>query len=144
MFSKACEYGIRASVYLVAQSCQGKKTGLKELAKAIDSPEAYTSKILQQLVRNNVIVSEKGPTGGFSIGKSDIDTLKLSKVVMAIDGDEIYQGCGLGFHHCDENQPCPIHHQFKAIRNDLKNMLETTTLLELSKDIKNGISFLKR
>ena len=144
MFSKACEYGIRASVFLVAQSRQNKKTGLKELAKAIDSPEAYTSKILQLLARNNVIISEKGPTGGFSIDKSDIETLKLSTVVMAIDGDDIYKGCGLGFHHCDENQPCPIHHQFKAIRDDLKTMLETTTLLELSKDINNGISFLKR
>ena len=144
MFSKACEYGIRASVYLVAQSLKDKKTGLKELAKAIDSPEAYTSKILQLLARNNVIISEKGPTGGFSIDKSDIETLKLNTVVKAIDGDDIYKGCGLGFHHCDEHQPCPIHHQFKAIRNDLKQMLENTTLLELSKDLNNGISFLKR
>ena len=144
MFSKACEYGIRASVYLVAQSLQGKKTGLKELANAIDSPEAYTSKILQQLSHSTVIISEKGPTGGFSIDKSGIETLKLSSVVTAIDGDDIYRGCGLGFHHCDENQPCPIHHHFKAIRSDLKKMLENTTLLELSKDFNNGISFLKR
>lgn len=144
MFSKTCEYAIRASVYLVTQSLQDKRTSLKDLAKAIDSPEAYTSKILQQLVRNNVIVSEKGPTGGFSIEKPMIDSLKLSSVVLAIDGDEIYKGCGLGFHHCDENKPCPIHHQFKSIRNDLKQMLETTTLLDLSKDINNGISFLKR
>lgn len=144
MFSKACEYGIRASVYLVAQSNLGKKTNLRDLAKAIDSPEAYTSKILQQLARNNVIVSEKGPTGGFSIDKPKIETMKLSNVVMAIDGDDIYRGCGLGFHHCDENKPCPIHHQFKAIRSDLRQMLENTTLLELSKDINNGLSFLKR
>ncbi|GAB1404066.1 MAG: Rrf2 family transcriptional regulator [Lentimicrobiaceae bacterium] len=144
MFSKACEYGIRASVYLVDQSSQDRKTSLKELAKAIGSPEAYTSKILQQLARNNIIVSEKGPTGGFSVNQTSIETLKLSQVVTAIDGDDIYRGCGLGFHHCDANKPCPIHHQFKAIRDDLKNMLENTTLLTLSKDIENGISFLKR
>ena len=67
MFSKACEYGIKASVYIVEHSLKNEKVSLKDVAKAIGSPEAYTSKILQQLSRSNVIRSEKGPAGGFSI-----------------------------------------------------------------------------
>lgn len=144
MFLKACEYGIRATVYLVGQSLADKKTNLKDLAEAIDSPAAYTSKILQQLVRSRLIISEKGPGGGFSVEKSRIQTLKLSHVVQAIDNDDIYHGCGLGFPNCSESQPCLIHHQFKAIRNDLKYMLETTSLVDLANDIDKGISFLKR
>ena len=65
MFSKACEYGIRASIFIAEQSLLDKKVSLKDIAKAIDSPEAYTSKILQQLSRNFIINSDKGPTGGF-------------------------------------------------------------------------------
>ncbi|MDD2552236.1 MAG: Rrf2 family transcriptional regulator [Dysgonamonadaceae bacterium] len=143
MFSKACEYGIKASVYIVEHSLNNQKVSLKEVASAIDSPQAYTSKILQQLSRNNIIRSEKGPTGGFSIDKTKINRINLSTIVSAIDGDSIYKGCGLGFHQCDESKPCVIHHQYKTIRNDLKTMLENTFLIDLSEDIDKGLSFLK-
>ncbi len=144
MFSKACEYGIRASIYLVGQSLLDKKVSLKEVANAIDSPVAYTSKILQQLSRSNIINSEKGPTGGYFIHKLELDKVKLSTIVAAIDGDTVYEGCGLGLRDCDEKKPCSIHNHFKLIRSDLKHMLETTTLLTLSKENNNGITFLKR
>lgn len=143
MFSKACEYGIRASIFIAQQSLQGKKVSLKAVAKAIESPEAYTSKILQQLSRNHIIQSEKGPTGGFSIKQNELDTLKLSTIVCTIDGDAIYNGCGLGLKNCNEKQPCPVHNQFKTIRNGLKNMLETTSLKSLSMDLEKGLTFLK-
>ena len=144
MFSKACEYGIKATVYIVDHTLKNENVSMKDVAKAIDSPEAYTSKILQQLSRNNIIQSEKGPTGGFSVEKEKIDQLNLSMIVSAIDGDSIYKGCGLGFHHCNENKPCVIHHQYKTIRDDLKTMLENTLLVDLSEDIEKGLSFLKR
>lgn len=143
MFSKACEYGIKASVYIIDCSLKNEKVGMKDVAKAIDSPEAYTSKILQQLSRNNIIQSEKGPTGGFSVEKEKIDQLNLSMIVSAIDGDAIYKGCGLGFHQCNESKPCIIHHQYKSIRDDLRTMLENTLLVDLSEDIEKGLSFLK-
>ncbi|GAB1444946.1 MAG: Rrf2 family transcriptional regulator [Cyclobacteriaceae bacterium] len=144
MFSKACEYGIRASIYMVGQSLLDKKVSLKEVAMAIDSPVAYTSKILQQLSRNNIINSEKGPTGGYFIDKLKLEEIKLSTIVSAIDGDTVYEGCGLGLQDCDQRKPCSIHNQFKLIRRDLKQMLETTTLLALSNENNNGITFLKR
>ncbi len=144
MFSKACEYGIKASVYIIDCSLKNEKVSMKDVAKAIDSPEAYTSKILQQLSRNNIIQSEKGPTGGFSVEKDKIEQLNLSMIVAAIDGDAIYKGCGLGFHQCNESKPCIIHHQYKSIRGDLKTMLEKTLLVDLSEDIEKGLSFLKR
>ncbi len=144
MFSKACEYGIKASVYIIDSSIKNQKVSMRDVARAIESPEAYTSKILQQLSRNNIIQSEKGPTGGFSVEKDKIGQLNLSMIVSAIDGDSIYEGCGLGFHQCNENKPCVIHHQYKSIRNDLKTMLENTLLVDLSEDIEKGLSFLKR
>ena len=144
MFSKACEYGIKASVYIIDSSLKNQKVSMKDVAKAIESPEAYTSKILQQLSRSNIIQSEKGPTGGFSVDKDKIEQLNLSMIVLAIDGDSIYEGCGLGFNHCNESKPCIIHHQYKTIRADLKTMLEDTLLVDLSEDIEKGLSFLKR
>lgn len=144
MFSKACEYAIRASIYIVSQSSQGKRAGLRDIAKKIDSPEAFTAKILQELARHNIVRSAKGPTGGFEIEQTNLPKLKLSAIVSAIDGDSIYRGCGLGLRDCSEIHPCPVHDKFKAIREDLRHMLETTTLLELSLSMEDGITFLKR
>lgn len=144
MFSKACEYGIRATIYIAGQSIQNRKVSLNEVAKAIESPEAYTSKILQQLSRSKIINSDKGPTGGFSIDKQALDKVKLSTIVFALDGDSIYSGCGLGLKKCNEKMPCPVHSQFKLIRDGLKKMLETTTIKSLALDLENGLTFLKR
>lgn len=143
MFSKACEYGIKASIFIALNSYQKKRVSLKAIAKEIASPEAFTAKILQDLVRHNIIYSIKGAHGGFEIEKSKIASIKLAQIVNAIDGDNIYNGCGLGLHTCDEVHPCPVHDKFKTIRNELKVMLETTNLEELALDIKSGVAFLK-
>lgn len=143
MFSKACEYGIKASIFIALNSYQGKRVSLKEIAKEVDSPVAFTAKILQDLVRHDIINSVKGAHGGFEIDKNDIATIKLEAIVRAIDGDKIYNGCGLGLHTCNENHPCSVHDKFKHIRNELKHMLETTNLETLALDIKSGVSFLK-
>ncbi len=144
MFSKACEYGIRATIYIAEQSQNDKKVSLKELAQAIESPEAYTSKILQKLSHNKIINTNKGPTGGFSIEKRVLDSLNLSNIVFAIDGDSMYNGCGLGLKQCNAKMPCPVHNQFKEIRDQLKYMLETTTIKSLTVGLANGLTFLKR
>lgn len=144
MFSKACEYAIRATIYIAVQSSQNLRVGLKDISKEIDSPEPFTAKILQQLSKNNIVESIKGPHGGFQIDKKEMSKIKLSQIVLAIDGDSIYRGCGLGFKECSEKQPCPVHDKFKIVRDELKNMVENTTILELSLGLKKGLTFLHR
>jgi Rrf2 family protein len=144
MFSKACEYGIRAAIYIASQSAENNRVNLKAVASHIDSPEAFTAKILQQLVQHNIITSTKGATGGFEIETTKIETLTLNQVVTAIDGDDIYKVCGLGLKECSEKRPCPVHNSFKTIRDDLKKMLETTSIHQLAKGLKDGSTFLKQ
>lgn len=144
MFSKACEYGIRATLHIAVQSNNGLRVSLKDIAHATDSPEAFTAKVLQQLVKDHIVESVKGPTGGFAISKENMSRIKLIDIVSAIDGDDIFKGCGLGLKRCNEKQPCPVHKHFKSIREDLKTMLETTTVNELASGLKQGLTFLKR
>lgn len=144
MFSKACEYAIRATIYIADQSSRGRRVGLKDISKAIASPEAFTAKILQQLSRNQIVDSIKGPNGGFAIEPRKMSKIKLSQIVLAIDGDSVYKGCGLGLKECSEKQPCPVHEKFKVVRNELRKMLESTTIMELSKGLKTGLTFLHR
>lgn len=143
MFSKACEYGIRAIIYIAHQSEQNQLVSIKEVSSAIDSPEAFTAKILQALTKDDLILSKRGANGGYSIDQQRLTNVNLQKVVKSIDGDQIYVGCGLGLQECNENQPCPLHHQFKEIRNDLYKMLAETTLFDLVNEMNDGNAVLK-
>lgn len=143
MFSKACEYGIRASIYIAEQSLEGERVSLKDIAAEIDSPVAFTAKILQKLRKHGIISSLKGPTGGFQIHMDRIGRITLSDIVYAIDGDHIYTGCGLGLNKCNEEHPCPLHYDFKKVRDDLKQMLESTNLRDLALKLEKGSAFLK-
>ncbi|WP_460219644.1 RrF2 family transcriptional regulator [Psychroserpens sp. MEBiC05023] len=143
MFSKACEYAIRASIFIAKNSFEGHRVSPKKISEEINSPQAFTAKILQALVKHNIINSSKGAYGGFQIEKENISKIKLSQIVEAIDGNSIYNGCGLGLEKCDEAHPCPLHDKFKSIRHNLKHMLEHTNLEELALDLQQGSAFLK-
>lgn len=145
MFSKSCEYGLRATIFVAEQSSLNNKVSVKTIAAAIDSPEAFTGKILQILTKNNIINSIKGPYGGFEISDKQLKIIKLSDVVRVLDGDRIYTGCGLGLEQCDETSPCPLHFKFIEIRDNLRNMLEQNTLYDIlyTNNTKN-IFWLKR
>ena len=142
-FSKSCEYGIRATIYIAVQSLQDKRVSLVEISEKIDSPKSFTAKILQKLARNKVIVSVKGQTGGYEIHKDDMEKITLSQIVLAIDGNGMYSLCGLGLKKCSEKQPCPAHKDFKVIREKIRKTLESTNLSMLASSIDDGLSYLK-
>lgn len=144
MFSKACEYGIKASTYIALQSLEEKRVSLKEIASKVDSPVAFTAKILHQLAKHNILISIKGPYGGFEIPLEKIDAIKLNDIVFAIDGDSVYNGCALGFNECNAEKPCPLHNKFVVIRGELKEMLQNTSLRDLTQGLEGGLTYLKR
>lgn len=144
MFSKACEYGIRATIYIAHESKRGNRSSLSEIADAIDSPVAFTAKILQLLAKSKIIDSVKGPAGGYEISRNQQHTISLQHIVEAIDGNRIYNGCGLGLQECNALKPCPVHNNFVIIRNNLKNMLAETKVSDLASGLVEGATFLKR
>ena len=70
MFSKACEYAIRAMLFIAQKSEAGYNIGIKEISKGIDAPEHFLAKILQELSRKGIVQSIKGPNGGFYLDES--------------------------------------------------------------------------
>ena len=143
MFSKTCEYAIRAVIFIAQKSKDGDKVGIKEIAAGIDSPEHFIAKILQDLGKQGLVQSTKGPNGGFYLDKTNLKH-SLADVVKAIDGDKLFSGCGLGLKICSETKPCPIHHEFKKIRQDISNMLELAKLGEFNEALEQKLTFLKR
>lgn len=143
MFSKACEYAIRAMLFIAQKSEPGNKTGIKEISKGIDAPEFFLAKILQDLSRKGIVQSIKGPNGGFYLDNSAMKNT-LADVVRAVDGDKLFTGCGLGLKICSEKNPCPLHDEFKIIRKKIQQMLESATVAEFNIELIKGYTYLKR
>lgn len=143
MFSKTCEYAIRAMIFIAQKSKGGNKVGIKEIAKGIDSPEHFIAKILQDLTRRRLLQSIKGPNGGFYLDEETLE-YSLADIVKVVDGDKIFSGCGLGLKQCSESHPCPIHHEFKKVRREMQQMLEKAKLGEFTNELERNLTFLKR
>lgn len=131
------------SIYVAHESLHDRRVGLKEIAEKIASPEAFTAKILQKLVKKDILESTKGPAGGFDIALENIHQIRLIDIVTTIDGNTVYHECGLGLKRCSGTSPCPVHHQFKNVRENLIKMLENTTLYDLSQSVDKDHTFLK-
>lgn len=142
MFSKACEYAIRAALYISVKSIDGSKLGIKEIAKEIDSPAHFTAKILQTLSREGIISSIKGPNGGFYLDPKS-KPIPLDAIVKAIDGEDVLNSCSLGLKQCSDKFPCPIHHEIKAYKERIRDVMKEKTLQHLSLELAAGKSFLR-
>lgn len=143
IFSKTCEYAMRAVFFIAHKTSGGGRVSIKEISIGIDSPEHFLAKILQDLSRRGIVQSAKGPNGGFYMDESSLKR-PLSEIVEAVDGNGIFTGCGLGLKQCSEVNPCPLHHDFKAIRNQIHNLLQTTAIGEFNEDLILGITTLKK
>lgn len=141
MFSKTSEYGIRAVVYLAASTDETKRAGISQICEHIEVPRHFTAKILQTLARKGLVSSQKGINGGFFLSRKQRNH-SLKAIVEALDGPDIFIGCGLGLPHCSDRNPCPIHNQFSEIRKNLSCMMENTTLNSLSESYLKGKSVL--
>lgn len=143
MFSKSTEYAIRATIFLAKKSSAANKLGIEEISKAIDSPKSFTAKILQQLTKDNrVISSVRGPNGGFYISEKAMK-LPVRAVLEAMGEDEILEKCVMGLKRCSENKPCPMHAQYKIIKTQLINLFTNKSIQQLAAEIKEGVVFIK-
>ncbi|QOW10388.1 Rrf2 family transcriptional regulator [Kaistella flava (ex Peng et al. 2021)] len=143
MFSKACEYAIKASIYIAQQSHQNRSANVKEVAKSVNAPEAFTAKILQQLCRENILESIRGKQGGFIFQVDKQKQIKIFDVVQLIDGDGIFTNCGLGLQKCSSENPCPVHDDFKEVRNGLVAMVQKYSFYDLAIKTETGLAWLK-
>jgi Rrf2 family protein len=134
---------MRAVFFIAHKTADGGRVGIKEIATGIDSPEHFLAKVLQDLSRRGVIQSVKGPNGGFYTNETVLQR-PISDVVEAIDGNGIFTGCALGLKQCSESNPCPLHHEFKAVRSQLHHMLSNTTIGEFNTDLIAGVTALKK
>ena len=139
MFSTTCHYALQAMLYIAYHHSDDQNIELKIIAEKQKIPKHFLSKILQMMVKKKLLLSMKGPTGGFRLSR-DPEEIRLIEIVDATDGLEVFTQCGIGFKKCNDEKPCPIHNDFKKIRNQVKNLFENTSLMQMVEEVKNGKS----
>jgi Rrf2 family protein len=134
IFSRQCEYALQAVSYLALQPA-GKKTSIKELSRILNIPYHFLAKILQNLTYKKLLVSQKGPSGGFALGLSP-NKITLYHIVEAIDGSDFSKKCVMGFSECSGKSPCAVHEHWAKMREGIYSMLVSENIAEMAKSIK--------
>lgn len=136
IFSRSCEYGLQAVMYIAMQD-RNRKVMIREIAEKVNIPLFFLGKILQKLSKSGLLKSQKGPNGGFTLG-SDPNKITALQIVEVIDGLKFNNSCVTGFPKCSNESPCPFHDDWKSIRTSLTRMLESETIEKLMIDAKEG------
>jgi Rrf2 family iron-sulfur cluster assembly transcriptional regulator len=135
MFSKTAEYALRATIFIAQKGTIEQKLGIDEIAKAIGSPQSFTAKILQMLTKDNKIVSSaRGPHGGFYVTRQ-AKKLPAKVILEAVDEEDVLKKCVLGLKQCSEIKPCPMHAEYKLIRDQLNLLFQNTTIQHLADEM---------
>lgn len=140
MFSNSSKYAIKAVLFLAINSSEDRKIMVKDIAEPINVPQPYIAKLLQELSRQNLISSTRGPKGGFYLSDKD-KKQPLKRIVSAIDGENRLSACLLSLENCDDEKPCPLHKLAAPLRTKLLESLENKTICDLAIDIKDGTAY---
>lgn len=141
MISNTCKTAIKAVIYLCSKSGSGNKASIKEVSEFINANEHTIGKLLQILVKQNIIKSLKGPAGGFYI-TAEQQQQPVITVVEAIDGKLSFVSCGLGLSRCSSLHPCPIHNEYKKARDIIETLFRQKKLLDLCEPVNDGLAYL--
>lgn len=110
-------------------------TSIKELTKRLDIPYHFLGKILQRLAAKGLLMSLKGPTGGFALTKRAKD-ITLFDIVEAVDGSAFTKNCVLGFPECSGKNPCAVHNTWGRMRDEIYEMLVSKNISDMAKEMK--------
>lgn len=129
ILSKACEYGLRAMLYL-ASTPTGSYVASRTVSDDLGLPYPFFAKVVQTLAQAQLLTSQRGPSGGIALAK-DATEISLIEVVTAIDGTSLFSACVLGLPGCGLDQPCPLHAQWASTRTRIHELFQTATIASL-------------
>lgn len=132
LFSRSTEYAIQAMLYLATKP-PGERTLIKEIAPKLEIPIHFLAKILQTLSRKGLLISIKGPNGGFALGRP-ANEITLLQIVEIFDEPGFLDNCVIGLPKCSSDHPCPLHPTWADLKERIKNMLADESIEHLMKN----------
>jgi Rrf2 family transcriptional regulator, iron-sulfur cluster assembly transcription factor len=130
MFSKSFGYALRSILYIAENNEKRKRIQLQEIADKLNLPKHFLGKVMKWLVKERILLSTKGPFGGFSLSIKTLNTTLYE--LIAITGEaETPDACVLHMGPCNARQPCALHTQAESLKNKRNELLHSTTISSL-------------
>jgi Rrf2 family protein len=126
--TRAADYGVRVMIHL-ASAVPNARVSLTALAEAAEVSPAFLSKVLQRLVRSELIISRRGKHGGFELlarGRA----ASLLEILQALDALPELNVC-LASGGCARSPGCAVHDVWKLAQDRMRDTLAATTLEQL-------------
>lgn len=132
MISITAEYALRAVVFLARDHEHAWTT--RHVAAATRIPASYLSKVLQSLVKAEIIRSVRGIYGGYQLARPPAEFTAL-EVINGVDPIPRIRRCPLGLDDHDVRL-CPLHRRIDAAIALTEKAFAQTTLGELRRETK--------
>ena len=129
-FSKSFGYALRGVLYIAVLSDSKKRIQVDEVARQLSVPKHFLSKIMKKIVKEGILNSSRGPSGGFSINERTLAT-PLIDLLVIVNGSGQFDKCVLGLKECHSDHPCPLHYKMKLHKQKLLHFLSATTIADL-------------
>lgn len=122
------------SIAYIASKKGAVKTG--EISEMTGASEAHLSKVLQWLVKSKLIISSRGPQGGFILGK-DPSRITLYDIFIVMEGELDTKKCPLSRKKCPFNT-CIFNGVVTKLNNEFIDYLKANTIESFIKRNKKG------
>lgn len=130
MISQTAEYALRAVVDLSYH--HGRSRTAKQIAQATRVPAQYLAKVLQDLHRNDIVRSQRGLGGGFSLAREP-QRITVFDVLNAVDPPKRIRACPLGL-ASHRDRLCPLHHKLDEAMAAAERAFKNATIAEVTGD----------
>ncbi|MFO0915861.1 MAG: Rrf2 family transcriptional regulator [Pirellulales bacterium] len=126
MLPKTAEYALRATVWLGRRP--GEPLSADQLAETTQVPRRYLHKVLQDLVRAELVRSQPGPGGGYTLAVRP-DKISILDVVNAVGSIERITTCPLGLK--SHTALCPLHQELDRAYAAVEQAFGKVTVAQL-------------
>src|SRR4030095_15695124 len=134
IYSATTEYAIRALAHM-ATLPTGDRILARDLAEATSVPRQFLGKILHRLARHGLLESAKGRGGGFRFARPP-ESIPLSELVEAVEGEDIMKMGVLGLDEGNDSQPSPLHDQWNVFRDRMRDRIHAATIPDRGRTLK--------
>jgi Rrf2 family transcriptional regulator, iron-sulfur cluster assembly transcription factor len=119
------DYAIRCVHYLASQ--KDNIIMVDEISNQMKIPKPFLAKILQKLVKENIVKSFRGIKGGFQLSR-EASAINLLEVIESIQGPMFINRCAVDPKTCDLSSTCAIHPVWIEIQEQVKKILQSYSL----------------
>lgn len=125
-------YAVYVLIYFYLRP-QGTVADLHSLSDALDVPQSYLSKVLQQLHKSGYLVSQMGPKGGYRLAR-DVEKTTMKEVLQVIQGEPHIQECLTDHFDCNRFRKCAVNRHVRTIQDTVNEMLDQLTIAVLAQE----------